>query len=108
MAARAPTGASGRRLTDRRVPRGSRKAGARPLSVASLAAGSRARVVQITGVGPLRDRLLDMGLLPDVVVEVARAAAGANDVELRVQGFGLRLSGEEARAVQVAPPATAP
>jgi len=41
-------------------------------------------------------------------VEVARAAAGANDVELRVQGFGLRLSGEEARAVQVASPAAAP
>ena len=62
---RGPSGATGE-------PESERAAAERGVA----AAGSRARVVQITGVGPLRDRLLDMGLLPDVVVEVARAAAG--------------------------------
>jgi len=95
--------AAGKRRENHRPRRGSQTAaGARSRSVASLAVGSRARVVQITGVGGLRDRLLDMGLLPDVVVEVARASAMGAHVELRVQGFRLRLSGEEARAVRVA------
>ena len=74
------------------------------LALSSLGAGSRARVRRIAADGALRDRLLDMGLLPDVVLEVVQVAAGGERVELRVQGFGLRLSGEEARAVLVAPP----
>jgi DtxR family transcriptional regulator, Mn-dependent transcriptional regulator len=93
---------------DCQLRRGSHEAAdGQSVSVASLAAGSRARIVQITGVGALRDRLLGMGLLPDVVVEVvklAHTAAEGQQVELRVQGFGLRLSEEEARAVRVAAP----
>jgi DtxR family Mn-dependent transcriptional regulator len=76
----------------------------RSVSLATLVPGKRARVTQVQGVGALRDRLLDMGLLPDVVVEVSQVAAGGGRVELRVQGFELRLTGEEARAVLVAPP----
>jgi DtxR family Mn-dependent transcriptional regulator len=73
----------------------------RSVPVASLAAGSRARIVRIAGVGAVRDRLLDMGLLPDVVLEVARVARGGERFDLRVHGFELLLNGEEARAVRV-------
>jgi DtxR family Mn-dependent transcriptional regulator len=74
------------------------------VTVASLAAGSMARIVQITGVGAVRDRLLDMGLLPDVMLEVARVAKGGERFDLRVHGFELQLNGEEARAVRVGGP----
>jgi DtxR family Mn-dependent transcriptional regulator len=73
-------------------------------SVASLAPGMRARVTQIGGSGAVRDRLLDMGLLPDVEVEVAQVGASGDRFDLRLQGFELRLSGDEARAVLVAAP----
>jgi DtxR family Mn-dependent transcriptional regulator len=98
--------------TDCPLQAGRRGEAAEPTtSVASLAPGSRARVVQIMCFGELRDRLLDMGLLPDVMVEVAgvtQTEMGAERFNLRVQGFELRLSGEEARAVRVAAPEESP
>ncbi|MFB3855217.1 MAG: DtxR family transcriptional regulator [Vicinamibacterales bacterium] len=72
----------------------------RSVSLASLATGSRARVVRVVRVGAMRDRLLDMGLIPDVVVDVVRSAS-AGRMDVRVNGFGLRLSAGEARAVRV-------
>lgn len=78
------------------------------VSLATLGAGARIRVRRIAADGALRDRLLDAGLLPDVVVEVVRVADDRGRFDLRLGGFDVRLSGEEARAVLVAPPEEAP
>jgi DtxR family transcriptional regulator, Mn-dependent transcriptional regulator len=72
----------------------------RRTTVAVLPPGVRARVTKIEAGGPLRDRLLDMGLLPDVLVEVKHAAR--DRLVLRVQGFEIGLSHKEAAAVLVA------
>jgi DtxR family Mn-dependent transcriptional regulator len=69
--------------------------------VASLESGARGRVVQVVGVGRVRDRVLGMGLLPDDAVEVTQTGPGADEVAIRSQGFELHLSGEEARAILV-------
>ncbi|NMC69467.1 MAG: metal-dependent transcriptional regulator [Myxococcales bacterium] len=76
----------------------------RTVTLASVGAGTRVRVRRIAADGTMRDRLLDAGLLPDVVVEVGRVSEGGETFELRLGGFELRLTGEEARAVLVAPP----
>jgi DtxR family transcriptional regulator, Mn-dependent transcriptional regulator len=69
--------------------------------VSSLESGARGHVVQVVGGGLVRERVLGMGLLPDVTVEVTKTGPGADEVAIRSQGFELFLSGEEARAVLV-------
>ncbi|MBN1770319.1 MAG: metal-dependent transcriptional regulator, partial [Deltaproteobacteria bacterium] len=76
----------------------------RVVALASLGVGARVRVRRIAADGAMRDRLLAAGLLPDVVLEIVRRKAGGERVEVRLGGFELRLSGEEAHAVLVAPP----
>jgi len=76
----------------------------RAVPLASIGAGGRVRVRRIAADGEMRDRLLDAGLLPDVVVEVGRVWEGGTKFDLRLGGFDLRLTGEEARTVLVAPP----
>ncbi len=65
--------------------------------------GRPARIVQVEASGSLRDRILDMGILPDLRVEVLQGGPGSSRVTLRLQGFDVDLGSEEANAVLVVP-----
>lgn len=82
--------------------------GERSATVASLSPGARARVTRVEGARRLRDRLLDMGLLPDIVLEVRHRSPATRRTAVRVQGFDLELTREEAEAVLVAAPGSQP
>lgn len=71
------------------------------MSIADLVPGQRGRVRQIGGSGAVRQRLLDMGILPDAVVELARRAPAGDPIWIRLQGYELALRGSEATAVLV-------
>lgn len=71
------------------------------LSLAELQPGEKARVAQVLGSGALRQRLLDMGLLPNVVVEVQRLAPAGDPIWIKVQGFQLSLRKSEAGVVRM-------
>jgi DtxR family Mn-dependent transcriptional regulator len=74
------------------------------VALATLGPGALAHVRRIAADGPMRDRLLDAGLLPDATVELTRVGRGGERYDVRLEGFELRLSGDEARAVMVMPP----
>ncbi len=71
------------------------------LSLADLPPGQKARVTQIHGRGAVRQRLLDMGLLPNEWVEVERLAPGHGPVWIKLNGYQLALRRQEARVVDV-------
>ena len=71
------------------------------MSIADLKPGQRGVVTHITATGALRQRLLDMGLLPETTVDVVRAAIGGDPLWIRCQGARLALRGSEARAIGV-------
>jgi len=60
-------------------------------------------IVQITGKGAIRQRLIDMGMLPNTHVFVERKAPGGNPIWIRLKGFQLSLRKEEARGIDVEP-----
>jgi len=70
-------------------------------SIADLRPGQRARIAIVDGGGAIRQRLLDMGLLPDVQVEIQRMAPAGGPVWIKFEGTQLTLRRNEARAVLV-------
>lgn len=70
-------------------------------SLADLGVGQKARVTQIHGRGAVRQRLLDMGLLPNERLEIERVALAHGPVWIKLNGYQLALRRGEARAVDV-------
>lgn len=72
-------------------------------SLASLVRGQKAKIVRVRGQGPIRRRILDMGLVPGSEVEVIRKAPLGDPVEFRIKGYYLSLRKIEAELVLVQP-----
>ena len=53
------------------------------------------------GDGPLRCRLLDMGLIPHTRVTLQKVAPMGDPIEIRVRGYELTLRVEEAQKIEV-------
>jgi ferrous iron transport protein A len=63
--------------------------------------GRRARITAIGSSGPLRRRLMDMGLLAGVEVEVEKVAPLGDPIEIRVRSYHLSLRKGEADEIGV-------
>ena len=66
-----------------------------------LPMGQEAVITAVGGEGPLRLRLLDMGLIPKTAVRVEKVAPLGDPIELRVRGYALSLRKEDARNISV-------
>lgn len=66
-----------------------------------LAPGQTGTVTRVTGRGPARQRMLDMGLVTGAQVQVVRLAPLGDPIEFRVKGYSLSLRRDEARGVRV-------
>jgi DtxR family Mn-dependent transcriptional regulator len=72
-------------------------------NLGDLAPGRRALVAKINARGALRQRLIDMGMLPRTEVEVERVAPSGDPIWIRIRGFQLSLRKEEAQGIVVTP-----
>ncbi|WP_210247319.1 FeoA family protein [Blastochloris sulfoviridis] len=66
-----------------------------------LRPGESCRVVALLGVGAVRRRLLDMGIVPSVCVEVIRNAPLRDPIEIRVHNTFMTLRRVEANRIEV-------
>ncbi len=73
-------------------------------SLADLKPGEKARITRITASGALRQRLIDMGLLPQTELALERVAPGGDPLWIKVRGFDLSLRRQEARSILVTRP----
>ena len=71
------------------------------ITLDTLPVGHEAAITAVGGEGPLRCRLLDMGLIPKTRVRVEKIAPLGDPMELRVRGYALSLRKEDAREIQV-------
>lgn len=67
----------------------------------SLRPGQHAVVTKISALGALRQRLLDMGVLPETTIEVERMGMGGDPLWVRCQGARLALRRSEANSIYV-------
>ena len=71
------------------------------ISLDKLKVGQSGTVVKVSGQGPVKQRLMDMGLVPGSEVEVVRVAPLGDPVELRLKGYNLSVRRNEAKSILV-------
>jgi ferrous iron transport protein A len=70
-------------------------------NLARLAVGEKGRITAIGSAGPLKRRLMDMGLLPGAEVRVEKVAPLGDPIEVTVRSYLLSLRKKEAEAIAV-------
>jgi ferrous iron transport protein A len=70
-------------------------------SLLSLAPGESRRIGEVRGQGSIRQRLLDMGLMPKQTIRMERIALGGAPVWIELNGSHLALRREEAEMILV-------
>jgi ferrous iron transport protein A len=73
------------------------------VTLAELRPGEKGRIVAVDGAGPLKRRLMDMGLLPGQEVRVDKVAPLGDPLEVTVRSYSLSLRRREAEGIEVAP-----
>lgn len=63
--------------------------------------GESARVLKVGGEGPLRRRILDMGITKGVSIYVRKLAPLGDPMELTVRGYELSIRKSEAEVIEV-------
>lgn len=70
-------------------------------SIADLKPGQSGMVTQISASGAVRQRLLDMGLLPETEIGLERLGPGGDPLWIRCQGARLALRRSEAARIRI-------
>ena len=69
------------------------------MTLDQLAPGQSAVIRSVGGEGPLRLRLLDMGLIPRTKVTMQKIAPMGDPIEIRVRGYELTLRIDDAKNI---------
>ncbi|MBN2382308.1 DtxR family transcriptional regulator [bacterium] len=70
-------------------------------SLLDLQPGERAVVKRILAKSAIRQRLVDMGFLPNVVITMERVAPLGDPIEVKIKGFHVSLRNEEAARILI-------
>lgn len=67
--------------------------------MAMLRPGEKGRIVRIGAIGPLRRRLMDMGVLVGEEITVEKIAPLGDPIEITVKNYNLSLRKKEAEGI---------
>ncbi|MEJ7625113.1 MAG: ferrous iron transport protein A [Pyrinomonadaceae bacterium] len=71
------------------------------MTLRELPAGLDARVTSVTGTSRVTRRLLEMGVVPGVDVQVIKAGPFGDPLEVRVLGYNLAMRKSEADSIEI-------
>ncbi|MCE5314916.1 metal-dependent transcriptional regulator [bacterium] len=69
--------------------------------LSELSPGTKGRIAFVSGHGPIRKRLMEMGVTSNATFEVVRAAPFGDPIEIKIRGYHLSLRKSEAENVEV-------
>lgn len=69
------------------------------MTLRDLKPGQQGNVASIGTTGPLKRRIMDMGITPGVAVKVIKVAPLGDPIEVNVRGYELSLRKEEAQNI---------
>ncbi len=71
------------------------------MTLREAAVGQTVRVQGLTGAGPVRRRIMDMGITRGIDIYVRKVAPLGDPVEVTVRGYELSLRKEDAALIEV-------
>ncbi len=71
------------------------------MTLRDVKVGKTVRVVKIDGEGPLKRRIMDMGITKGVEIYVRKLAPLGDPIEIRVRGYELTLRKADAETIEV-------
>ncbi len=63
--------------------------------------GSTVSVIKIHGEGPIKRRIMDMGITKDCKIKLVRTAPLGDPIEMTLRGYQLSLRKEDATMIEV-------
>jgi len=76
--------------------------GSKRPTLTNVPIGSAAKVVAINDTSRISRRLMEMGVIPGVSLEVLKTAPFGDPIEVRVRGYNLAMRRSEADAIEIA------
>lgn len=73
------------------------------MTLNQLKIGQSAVITAVGGEGPLRNRLIDMGLIPHTKLTLRKVAPMGDPIEIRIRGYELTLRSDDAANISVEP-----
>lgn len=74
----------------------------KPKTLTNVPIGSAAKVVAVNGANRISRRLMEMGVIPGVSLQVLKSAPFGDPIEVRVRGYNLAMRLSEADSIEVA------
>lgn len=72
------------------------------MNLSNLNPGEQGRIIRLEStIGPMRRRLMDMGVIPGELIRVEKVAPMGDPIEIRVKGYSLTLRKGEARGIEI-------
>jgi len=71
------------------------------MTLDKLPVGKQAIITTVGGQGPLRCRLLDMGIIPKAAVTMQKIAPMGDPLEIHIRDYELTLRKEDAKNIEV-------
>lgn len=72
------------------------------MNLSNLKPGGQGRILKLdSSIGPLRRRLMDMGVIPGEVIKVEKVAPMGDPIEVAIKGYKLSLRKGEARGIEI-------
>ena len=71
------------------------------MTLREVTPGSTVKVTKLTGEGPVKRRIMDMGITKGVDIFVRKVAPLGDPVEVTVRGYELSLSKADAEMIEV-------
>lgn len=71
------------------------------MTLKDVACGQTVKVIKLTGEGPVKRRIMDMGITKGVEIYVRKVAPLGDPVEVTVRGYELSLRKGDAQMIEV-------
>ena len=71
------------------------------MTLNELKIGQSAKIVLVGGEGSLRNRLIDMGLIPHTELTLRKVAPMGDPIEIHIRGYELTLRLDDAAKIEV-------
>ncbi|MBQ7556066.1 ferrous iron transport protein A [bacterium] len=70
-------------------------------TLSDIPVGKTVKVKKLLGEGPLKRRIMDMGILKGVEVTVLKVAPAGDPIELNLRGYDLSIRKSEAATIEI-------